>query len=106
MSTLVITEKPSVARSIASALEVNEKHHGYLSSNCYTISWCIGHLVSSAEPEDYDEKYRTWRYEDLPILPDVWKYAVLTKTLKQFNVLKELMDPLLLLICLNTTKAY
>ena len=92
MSTLVITEKPSVARSIASALEVNEKHHGYLSSNCYTISWCIGHLVSSAEPEDYDEKYKIWRYEDLPILPDVWKYAVLTKTLKQFNVLKELMN--------------
>ena len=92
MPCLVITEKPSVARSLANALGAHEKHRGYLSGNGYTISWCIGHLVNSAEPEDYDEKYKVWRYEDLPILPDVWKYAVLSKTLEQFNVLKNLMN--------------
>ena len=92
MAELVITEKPSVARSIANVLGVHEKHEGYISGNGYVISWCIGHLVGSAEPEVYDEKYKTWRYEDLPILPDVWKYAVLSKTVKQFSVLKKLMN--------------
>ena len=92
MSRLVITEKPSVARAIANVLGAYNKHRGYLSGNDYTVSWCIGHLVNSAEPEDYDEKYKIWRYEDLPILPDVWKYAVLSKTLEQFDVLKNLMN--------------
>ena len=86
MAELVITEKPSVARSIANVLGAREKHEGYISGNGYVISWCIGHLVGSAEPDAYDEKYKTWRYEDLPILPDVWKYAVLSKTMKQFSM--------------------
>ena len=92
MAELVITEKPSVARSIANVLGAREKHEGYISGNGYVVSWCIGHLVGSAEPDAYDEKYKTWRYEDLPILPDVWKYAVLSKTMKQFSILKKLMN--------------
>lgn len=92
MAELVITEKPSVARSIATVLGAREKHEGYISGNGYVVSWCIGHLVSSAEPDAYDEKYRTWRYEDLPILPGTWKYDVLPKTMKQFTVLKKLMN--------------
>ena len=92
MAELVITEKPSVARSIANVLGAREKHEGYISGNGYVVSWCIGHLVGSAEPEVYDEKYKTWRYEDLPIVPEVWKYAVLSKTVKQFSTLKKLMN--------------
>ena len=61
MAELVITEKPSVARSIATVLGAREKHEGYISGNGYVVSWCIGHLVSSAEPDAYDEKYKTWR---------------------------------------------
>ncbi|MBR3429399.1 MAG: DNA topoisomerase 3 [Clostridia bacterium] len=92
MAELVITEKPSVARSIANVLGAREKYEGYISGNGYVVSWCIGHLVGSAEPEVYDEKYKTWRYEDLPIVPEVWKYAVLSKTVKQFSTLKKLMN--------------
>ena len=57
MAELVITEKPSVARSIANVLGAREKHEGYISGNGYVVSWCIGHLVGSAEPDAYDEKY-------------------------------------------------
>lgn len=92
MAELVITEKPSVARSIANVIGAHEKHEGYISGNNYVVSWCIGHLIGSAEPEVYDAKYKTWRYEDLPILPAVWKYAVLSKTMKQFTILKKLMN--------------
>ena len=73
---LVISEKPSVARTLAGVLGANEKHDGYLSGNGYVVSWCIGHLVSTAVPEDYDARYKQWRYEDLPILPQTWKYNV------------------------------
>ena len=94
MAELVITEKPSVARSIADALGVHEKHDGYLQGHGLIISWCLGHLVASAVPEDYDPKYKVWRYEDLPIFPDEWKYNVISQTSKQFAVLKKLMhDP-------------
>lgn len=94
MAELVITEKPSVARSIADALGVHEKHDGYLQGHGMIISWCIGHLVASAVPEDYDPKYKIWRYEDLPIFPEEWKYKVIAQSGKQFVTLKKLMhDP-------------
>ena len=67
---LVIAEKPSVARSIAGVIGATEKHNGYLQGNGYLVSWCIGHLVSFADAGRYDEHFKKWRYEDLPILPD------------------------------------
>ena len=91
MAELVITEKPSVARSIADALGVHEKHDGYLQGHGMVISWCIGHLVASAVPEDYDPKYKIWRYEDLPIFPEEWKYKVIAQSGKQFVTLKKLI---------------
>ena len=88
---LVIAEKPSVAQSIAKVIGATERQDGYLEGNGYIVSWCVGHLVELAEPEYYDEKYRKWRYEDLPILPEQWEYQVSESTKKQFKVLKDLM---------------
>lgn len=88
---LVISEKPSVAQAIAKVLGANKRQDGYLEGNGYLVSWCVGHLVELAMPESYDEKYSRWRYDDLPILPDKWKYQVSTATRKQFNILKTLM---------------
>ena len=73
---LVITEKPSVARSIAAVIGATEKQNGYWQGGGYLVSWCIGHLVSFAEAGQYDEKYCKWRYEDLPILPQPWQFIV------------------------------
>ncbi len=73
---LVIAEKPSVARSIATVIGATEKQTGYWQGGGYLVSWCIGHLVSFAEAGQYDEKYCKWRYEDLPILPERWQFIV------------------------------
>lgn len=89
---LVIAEKPSVAQSIANVLGVRMRQDGYLEGNGYIVSWCVGHLVELAMPESYDEKYSRWRYDDLPILPEHWKYQVSASTRKQYAVLKELMN--------------
>lgn len=89
---LVIAEKPSVAQSIASVLGVRKRQDGYLEGNGYIVSWCVGHLVELAMPESYDEKYSRWRYDDLPILPEKWKYQVAASTRKQYAILKELMN--------------
>jgi DNA topoisomerase-3 len=89
---LVITEKPSVAQSLAKVIGARERNAGYLEGNGYLVSWCVGHLVEPAPPEAYDERYRRWRYEDLPILPEKWKYEVSPSTKKQFEVLKMLME--------------
>ena len=88
---LVIAEKPSVAQSIAKVLGCTDKQDGYLSGGGYLVSWCVGHLVELAEPETYDSKYETWKKEDLPIIPDVFKYQVTAATRKQFKVLKDLL---------------
>ena len=92
MPKLVITEKPSVAQSIAKALSATKRCNGYLEGNGYLVSWCIGHLVELAPPDYYDERYGKWKKEDLPILPANWKYTVSPGTKKQFNILKELMN--------------
>ncbi|MBP5609583.1 MAG: DNA topoisomerase 3 [Lachnospiraceae bacterium] len=92
MYKLVIAEKPSVAQSIAKVLGCTGRRDGYLEGNGYLVSWCVGHLVDLAEPEEYDGKYETWRREDLPILPDTFKYKVGNQTKKQFKVLKELFS--------------
>lgn len=92
MPKLVITEKPSVAQSIAKVLSATKRCNGYLEGNGYLVSWCIGHLVELAPPDYYDERYGKWKKEDLPILPANWKYTVSPGTKKQFNILKELMN--------------
>ena len=92
MPKLVITEKPSVAQSIAKVLSATKRCNGYLEGNGYLVSWCVGHLVELAPPDYYDERYGKWKKEDLPILPANWKYTVSPGTKKQFNILKELMN--------------
>ena len=89
---LVIAEKPSVARSIAGVIGATEKHDGYLQGNGYLVSWCIGHLVSFADAGRYDERFRKWRYEDLPILPETWQYIIPDEKKQQFDILRSLME--------------
>ena len=89
---LVIAEKPSVARSIAGVIGATEKHNGYLQGNGYLVSWCIGHLVSFADAGRYDERYKKWRYEDLPILPEKWQYIIPDEKKQQFDILRSLME--------------
>ena len=89
---LVIAEKPSVARSIAAVIGAAEKQNGYWQGGGYLVSWCIGHLVSFAEAGQYDEKYCKWRYEDLPILPQLWKFIVPDEKKQQFEIVRTLLN--------------
>lgn len=88
---LVIAEKPSVAMSLAAVLGANEKKDGYLEGGGYLVSWCVGHLLELAQPEAYGEQYARWRYGDLPILPETWKYEVPKDKKKQLDLLCRLM---------------
>ena len=89
---LVIAEKPSVARSIATVIGADEKQNGYWQGSGYLVSWCIGHLVSFAEAGQYDEKYCKWRYEDLPILPQPWQFIVPDEKKQQFEIVRALLN--------------
>lgn len=89
---LVIAEKPSVAVAIANVLGVHNRKDGYITGNEYIVSWCVGHLVQSAMPEDYDPKYKLWKLGDLPILPKSFKTVVIKETKAQFKVLSALMN--------------
>ena len=91
MNKLVICEKPSVAQSVGKVLGATKRCDGYLEGAGFIVSWCVGHLVELAQPEAYGETYAKWRLEDLPILPEKWKYQVSASTKKQFQILKELM---------------
>ncbi|MCL1842324.1 MAG: DNA topoisomerase 3 [Defluviitaleaceae bacterium] len=88
---LVIAEKPSVGKSLADVLGAKSKKDGFYEGNGYIVSWCIGHLLGLADPKDYDEKYEKWRKEDLPILPETWKYNSAAKTRAQLKILKDLL---------------
>ena len=88
---LVIAEKPSVALSLAKVLGATKKHDGYLAGGGYLVSWCFGHLLKLAEPEQYDESLKKWTYETLPVIPDVWKYSVSADKKKQLAVICTLM---------------
>ena len=88
---LVIAEKPSVAMALASVLGARTRKDGYVEGNGYIVSWCVGHLVVLCDASEYDEKYKKWRYEDLPIVPECWKHKILEGTKKQFGILKKLM---------------
>ena len=92
MSKLVICEKPSVAKSIASALGVTSRADGYFEGGGWLISWCIGHLVGLADAAAYNDRYKKWRYEDLPILPDPFRYVVSEEKADQFHILRSLME--------------
>ena len=92
MSKLVICEKPSVAKSIASALGVTSRADGYFEGSGWLISWCIGHLVGLADAAAYDDRYKKWRYEDLPILPAPFRYVVSEEKAAQFYILRSLME--------------
>lgn len=89
---VVIAEKPSVARDIARVLDCNKKGDGFLEGNKYVITWALGHLVTLADPESYDIKYRTWNLEELPMIPSNLKTTTIKKTNKQFNSIKRQMN--------------
>ena len=90
--TLIITEKPSVAGEYAEILGVPKRGQGAYSSNEYIITWCVGHLIEMCYPGDYDEKYNKWKMEDLPFLPQTYKYAVIPNVKKQYDVVHNLMN--------------
>ena len=92
IQTLIITEKPSVARAIAAALGANVRGDGCIHGNNLIVSWCYGHLIELATPAVYDEKLGKWRREDLPILPEPWKISVMRDKRAQFEVLRGLMQ--------------
>ncbi|GGH68293.1 DNA topoisomerase III [Paenibacillus silvae] len=91
MKTLVLAEKPSVAREIARVMGARDKHKSYMEGPKYIVTWALGHLVGLAEPEDYDKKYATWNLEDLPILPERTKLKVLRETNHQYKAVQQLM---------------
>jgi DNA topoisomerase-3 len=85
---VVIAEKPSVARDIANVLKCTRKGNGFLEGDKYIVTWALGHLVTLADPEAYDNKYKAWNLEDLPMLPENMKLVVMKQTGKQFNTVK------------------
>ncbi|HHW36417.1 MAG TPA: DNA topoisomerase III [Bacillales bacterium] len=85
---LVLAEKPSVARDIARVLNCHKKGNGFLEGDNYIVTWALGHLVTLADPESYDDKYKTWKLEDLPMVPKDLKLIVIKQTSRQFNAVK------------------
>lgn len=92
MAKLVIAEKPSVAQAIARVLGADKRMKGYLTGNGYIVSWCIGHLVELVAADQYDPKYKKWRFEDLPILPATWKYEITESSRAQYMILRKLLN--------------
>ena len=89
---LIITEKPSVAQEFAKVLGVSGgRRDGYLENQKYVITWCVGHLVELAQPESYEEAWKKWSYESLPIIPQEWQHEVKSDTKAQYQILKKLM---------------
>ena len=92
MSKLIIAEKPSVAKSIASALGASSRADGFYEGNGLLVSWCVGHLVSPMDAGSYDERFKKWRYDDLPILPEPFRYVLAPGKEDAFENLRALMD--------------
>ena len=89
---LLITEKPSVAMEFVKALKINAtRKNGYLESDEWIITWCVGHLVTMSYPEKYDENLKRWRLETLPFIPKEWKYEIIPQVANQYNIIKDLM---------------
>lgn len=89
---LVLAEKPSVGRDIAKVLKCNINGRSYLEGSKYIVTWALGHLVTLADPEVYDDKYKKWSIETLPMLPNKMKLVVISQTAKQFGEIKKLMN--------------
>lgn len=89
---LIITEKPSVAREFANVLHVNGRQNGYIENQDYVITWCVGHLVGLVYPESYDMKYKKWRLEDLPFLPRDYKYDVIKEVKGQYDIVHGMLQ--------------
>ena len=87
--TLVLAEKPSVGRDLAKVLKCNQNKGSYIEGNKYIVTWAMGHLVGLLDPEGYDDKYKQWKMETLPMLPKYMKLTVLKKTGKQYNEVKK-----------------
>ena len=92
MSKLIIAEKPSVAKSIASALGASSRADGFYESSGLLVSWCVGHLVSPMDAGGYDERFKKWRYDDLPILPEPFRYVLALGKEDAFENLRTLMN--------------
>ena len=88
MKSLVIAEKPSVARDIARVLHCNQKGNGVLEGKDYAVTWALGHLITLADPEEYDKKYMKWEMQTLPVMPDKMKLVVIRQTSKQYQAVK------------------
>jgi len=91
MKKLVLAEKPSVGRDIARVLGCTKGGNGYLEGKDYVVTWALGHLVTLADPEGYEERYKAWNLEDLPIIPERFKLVVIKKTNKQYQTVKSQM---------------
>jgi DNA topoisomerase-3 len=89
---LIITEKPSVAKDIANVLGINKRESGFMTGNGYIVTWCVGHLIQLAMPEEYDQKFKSWNMDTLPIFPDKFKYTVNESTKQQYEIVKRLMN--------------
>ena len=89
---LFIAEKPSVGKAIAAVIGATEAKNGYMEGHGFMVTWCLGHLVELAMPEEYNKEFATWRYKDLPIIPDKWKYNVSKEGAKQFGIVSSLMN--------------
>ena len=89
---LVLAEKPSVGKDIARVLKCQKSGNGYIEGNDYVVTWALGHLVGLADPENYDDKYKVWSMDTLPMLPKDMKLVVLKESGKQFHVVKELLN--------------
>ena len=93
MKKILITEKPSVAMEFAKALKINtNRKNGYLESEEWIITWCVGHLVTMSYPEKYDEKLKQWRLDTLPFVPKEWKYEIIPQVANQFNIIQSLLQ--------------
>ena len=87
----LIAEKKSVGESIAKTLGVSQKCGGYMECGNFLISWCAGHLLELAAPDDYDKRFAKWRYADLPIVPSKWQYSPIKSKAAQLKILVDLM---------------
>ena len=90
---LLITEKPSVAMEFSKVIGENgRRQNGYIESDSWIITWCVGHLVTMSYPEKYDEKLKFWRLDTLPFIPKEWKYEIIPEVQNQFNIVQSLMQ--------------
>ena len=92
MKTLILTEKPSVAIDFARGLGIRGKQDGYIENDRYIITWAVGHLVELFEPQDYKPAWKKWSFENLPIIPESYRYKAIKRTEKQLNIIRRLLS--------------